>query len=38
MLVADRTISHLYPQLGKLAAIAPVLPMSMQSVKEPFRQ
>ena len=36
MLVADRTISHLYPQLRKLATIALVLPMSTAECERAF--
>ena len=36
MLVADRTISHLYPQLRKLTTIALVLPMSTAKCERAF--
>ena len=36
MLVADKTISHLYPQLRKLAAIAIVLPVSTAECERAF--
>lgn len=36
MLVADRTISHLYPHLRKLAAIALVLPVSTAECESAF--
>lgn len=36
LIVADRTTSHLYPQLRKLAAIALVLPVSTAECKRAF--
>lgn len=36
VLVADKTISHLYPQLRKLAAIALVLPVSTAECEQAF--